>query len=95
MLFNLPTIPLCVNKATTCEDVERFAKNKAPLDDMLMKCVKARHKEDSEKTLEEELKDLKCGFGGVPIHSTLSFTPDELKYEDIQQTIKAINESEK
>ena len=60
-----------------------------------MKCVKARHKEDSEKTLEEELKDLKCGFGGVPIHSTLSFTPDELKYEDIQQTIKAINESEK
>ena len=89
------TIPFVVNKATTCEDVERFAKNKAPLDDMLMKCVKARHKEDSEKTLEEELKDLKCGFGGVPIHSTLSFTPDELKYEDIQQTIKAINESEK
>ena len=89
------TIPFVVNKAATCEDVERFAKNKAPLDDMLMKCVKARHKEDSEKTLEEELKDLKCGFGGVPIHSTLSFTPDELKYEDIQQTIKAINESEK
>ena len=45
--------------------------------------------------VEEELKDLKCGFGGVPIHSTLSFTPDELKYEDIQQTIKAINEAEK
>lgn len=89
------TIPFVVNKAATCEDVERFAKNKAPLDDMLMKCVKARHKEDSEKTLKEELKDLKCGFGGVPIHSTLSFTPDELKYEDIQQTIKAINESEK
>ena len=89
------TIPFVVNKAATCEDVERFAKNKAPLDDMLMKCVKAQHKEDSEKTLEEELKDLKCGFGGVPIHSTLSFTPDELKYEDIQQTIKAINESEK
>lgn len=89
------TIPFVVNKAATCEDVERFAKNKAPLDDMLMKCVKARHKEDSEKTLEEELKDLKCGFGGVPIHSTLSFTPDELKYEDIRQTIKAINESEK
>lgn len=89
------TIPFVVNKAATCGDVERFAKNKAPLDDMLMKCVRARHKQDSEKTLEEELKDLKCGFGGLPIHSTLSFTPDELKYEDIQNTIKAINEAEK
>ncbi|MBU5478157.1 glycoside hydrolase family 3 C-terminal domain-containing protein [Eubacterium sp. MSJ-13] len=87
-------IPFAVNKSTTCEDVERFAKNKAPLDKMLMKCVKAQHKADSPKTEEEELKDLKCGFGGVPLHSTLSFTPDELKYEDIRQTIAAINESE-
>lgn len=88
-------LPFVVNKTTTCEDVERFAKDKTPLDEMLMKCVKAQHKADSEKTEEEELKELKCGFGGVPIHSTLSFTPDELKYEDIQQTIEAINKAEK
>ena len=87
-------IPFVVNKSTTCEDVERFAKNKAPLDEMLMKCVKAQHKEESPKTEEEELKDLKCGFGGVPLHSTLSFTPDELKYEDIQNAINEINKWE-
>lgn len=87
-------IPFAVNKSTTCEDVERFAKNKAPLDEMLMKCVKSQHKADSPKNEEEELKDLKCGFGSVPLHSTISFTPDELKYEDIVQTITAINESE-
>lgn len=42
-------IPFVVNKSTTCEDVERFAKNKAPLDEMLMKCVKAQHKKSLQK----------------------------------------------
>lgn len=38
---------------------------------------------------------MKAMFTGTPLHSILSFSSEELTYEDIQDTIRKLNEAEK
>ena len=37
---------------------------------------------------------MKSMFSGTPLHSILSFSGEELHYEDIQNTIQALNDAE-
>ena len=78
-------IPFHACETTTCEDVELFAKDTRPLDEMLSK---SRHDNVSD---EETIQKMRKDFGGTPIHSILSFSSENLKYEDICKTIQELN----
>lgn len=82
-------IPFHACETTTCEDVELFAKDTGPLDEIL---VKSRHDNVSDK---ETIQKMRKDFGGAPIHSILSFSSGNLKYEDICRTIQELNDAGK
>lgn len=88
------TIPFIADETTTCEDVERFAKDTAPLDHMLRISGFAENtggvENDSMGAGTDEL--MRNMFSGTPLHSILSFSGEELTYEDIQETIRKLNE---
>lgn len=85
-------IPFVADETTTCEDVALFAKDTAPLDHMLRISGFAEHTsnvdDESMGAGTEEL--MKNMFSGTPLHSILSFSGDELTYEDIQETIRKL-----
>ena len=78
-------IPFHACETTTCEDVELFAKDTRPLDEML-----AKSRQDNASD-EETIQKMRRDFGGTPIHSILSFSSENLKYEDICRTIQELN----
>lgn len=82
-------IPFHACETTTCEDVELFAKDTRPLDEML-----AKSRQDNVSD-EETIQKMRSDFGGTPIHSILSFSSQNLKYEDIRNTIQELNNAEK
>lgn len=84
-------LPFHACDTTTCKDVELFAKDSSPLDEMLLKS-KADEKNRT-STDEEVINQLKTTFEETPIHSILSFSGKALKYEDIQTTLKKLNGS--
>lgn len=84
-------LPFHACDTTTCKDVELFAKDSSPLDEMLLKS-KADEKNRT-STDEEVINHLKTTFEETPIHSILSFSGKALKYEDIQTTLKKLNGS--
>lgn len=88
-------IPFVADETTTCEDVELFAKDIKPLNEMLIKSKfdKATDKENDESMGAGTAEMMRAMFAGTPIHSILSFSGKELKYEDIQETIKKLNEA--
>lgn len=87
-------IPFIAGETTTCEDVELFAKDTAPLDHMLRISGFAENtngvENDSMGAGTDEL--MHNMFSGTPLHSILSFSGEELTYEDIQETIRKLNE---
>lgn len=84
-------LPFHACDTTTCKDVEIFAKDSSPLDEMLLKS-KADEKNRT-GTDEEIINQLKTAFEETPIHSILSFSGKALKYEDIQTALKKLNGS--
>ncbi len=84
-------LPFHACDTTTCKDVELFAKDSSPLDEMLLKS-KADEKNRT-GTDEEIINQLKTAFEETPIHSILSFSGKALKYEDIQTALKKLNGS--
>lgn len=84
-------LPFHACDTTTCKDVELFAKDSSPLDEMLLKS-KADEKNRT-STDEEVINQLKTTFEETPIHSIISFSGKALKYEDIQTTLKKLNGS--
>ncbi len=89
-------IPFMVTDCSTCEDVYLFANDKAPLDAMLEKSgfAQATNKEDNDSMGAGTAKMMRAMFSDTPLHSILSFSSDELSWEDIQDTIRAINEKQ-
>jgi len=91
------TIPFHVSETTTCEDVELFARDTKPLDDILLKS-KYNSIEDMKNDFtssEDTIKKLRKNFGGSVIHAILSFSGKALTYEDICNAVKKLNEAEK
>ncbi|MCI5639664.1 MAG: fibronectin type III-like domain-contianing protein, partial [Lachnospiraceae bacterium] len=89
------TIPFVADETTTCEDVELFAKDGSPLDEMLAKSgfAEATARDDEDEAMGSGTADMmKAMFTGTPLHSILSFSGEELTYEDIQETIRKLNE---
>lgn len=84
-------LPFHACDTTTCKDVELFAKDSSPLDEMLLKSKS--DEKDRTSTDEEVINQLKTTFEETPIHSILSFSGKALKYEDIQTTLKKLNGS--
>ncbi len=62
-----------------------------PLDDMLLKSRQDKDKNGNEADNEKALREMKTAFEETPLHSILSFSSSELKYEDIQETLKKLN----
>ncbi|MCX4326233.1 MAG: glycoside hydrolase family 3 C-terminal domain-containing protein [Lachnospiraceae bacterium] len=83
-------LPFHACDTTTCKDIELFADNTSPLDEMLLK---SKADEKNNGTDEEIIKQLKTAFEETPVHSILSFSSKALKYEDIQLALKKLNNS--
>ena len=90
-------IPFVADHITTCEDVELFAKDGSALDEMLRRSGFAEATDhDGDDSMGSGAADMmKAMFTGTPLHSILSFSSEELTYEDIQDTIRKLNEAEK
>lgn len=90
-------IPFVADYVTTCEDVELFAKDGSALDEMLRRGGFAEATDhDGDDSMGSGTADMmKAMFTGTPLHSILSFSSEELTYEDIQDTIRKLNEAEK
>lgn len=90
-------IPFVTDYVTTCEDVELFAKDGSALDEMLRRSGFAEATDhDGDDSMGSGTADMmKAMFTGTPLHSILSFSSEELTYEDIQDTIRKLNEAEK
>lgn len=90
-------IPFVADYITTCEDVELFAKDGSALDEMLRESGFAEATDhDGDDSMGSGTADMmKAMFTGTPLHSILSFSSEELTYEDIQDTIRKLNEAEK
>lgn len=90
-------IPFVADYITTCEDVELFAKDGSALDEMLRGSGFAEATDhDGDDSMGSGTADMmKAMFTGTPLHSILSFSSEELTYEDIQDTIRKLNETEK
>lgn len=90
-------IPFVADYMTTCEDVELFAKDGSALDEMLRRSGFAEATDhDGDDSMGSGTADMmKAMFTGTPLHSILSFSSEELTYEDIQDTIRKLNEAEK
>lgn len=89
-------IPFVADYMTTCEDVELFAKDGSALDEMLRRSGFAEATDhDGDDSMGSGTADMmKAMFTGTPLHSILSFSSEELTYEDIQDTIRKLNEAE-
>ena len=90
-------IPFVADYITSCEDVELFAKDGSALDEMLRGSGFAEATDhDGDDSMGSGTADMmKAMFTGTPLHSILSFSSEELTYEDIQDTIRKLNEAEK
>lgn len=90
-------IPFVADYITTCEDVELFAKDGSALDEMLRRSGFAEATDhDGDDSMGSGTADMmKAMFTGTPLHSILSFSSEGLTYEDIQDTIRKLNEAEK
>lgn len=89
-------LPFYADDITTCEDVELFAKNPSLLDSLLLKSGFDAATDKSEDKVDVGTVELmKAMYAGTPLHSILSFSGKELSYEDIQNTIREINKSQK
>lgn len=95
-LESTTTIPFQVTDISTCEDVYLFANEPAPLDAMLEKSgfADATNKEDDDSMGSGTAEMMRAMFSGTPLHSILSFSGEELTWEDIQETIRAINDKQ-
>jgi beta-glucosidase len=74
-----------------------FAKDGSALDEMLRGSGFAEATDhDGDDSMGSGTADMmKAMFTGTPLHSILSFSSEELTYEDIQDTIRKLNEAEK
>lgn len=90
-------IPFVADYITTCEDVELFAKDGSALDEMLRGSgfAEATDHDGDDSMGSGTANMMKAMFTGTPLHSILSFSSEELTYEDIQDTIRKLNEAEK
>lgn len=95
-LESTTTIPFQVTDISTCEDVYLFANEPAALDAMLEKSgfADATNKEDDDSMGAGTAEMMRAMFSGTPLHSILSFSGEELTWEDIQETIRAINDKQ-
>lgn len=86
-------LPFRVTETSSCDDVYTFANDPSPLDAMLTKSGFA----DATAAKEEDTMGggttmmMRAIFAETPLHSILSFSNEELSWQDIQDTIRAIN----
>ena len=85
-----------VTDISSCGDVYSLANDPSPLNALLAKSGFAnsadREGDDSMGAGTEMM--MRAMFEDTPLHSILSFSSDQLTWEDIQETIRAINEKQ-
>lgn len=86
-------LPFHAWDVTTCEDVQLFSRHPEILDELLNTSGFAdvgKRNDENEGTAEL----MKAMFAGTPLHSILSFSGEDLTYEEIQNTIQKLNDAE-
>lgn len=95
-LENNQKLPFMVTDISSCGDVYSLANDPSPLNALLAKSGFAdsadREGDDSMGAGTEMM--MRAMFEDTPLHSILSFSSDQLTWEDIQETIRAINEKQ-
>lgn len=95
-LENTKKLPFMVTDISSCGDVYSLANDPSPLNALLVKSGFAnsadREGDDSMGAGTEMM--MRAMFEDTPLHSILSFSSDQLTWEDIQETIRAINEKQ-
>lgn len=92
-IISTKQIPFVAGDTTTWADVKFFAKDPSVLDhirDVSGFTGEDRVNDDSLGAGADEM--MATMFADTPLHSILSFSGEELKYEDIQEAIQKINE---
>lgn len=89
-------LPFHVTDTSSCDDVFTFANDPSPLDAMLAKSgfAAATDKEEDDSMGAGTAKMMRAMYADTPLHSILSFSGRELTWQDIQDTIRAINEKQ-
>jgi beta-glucosidase len=89
-------LPFYVTDTSSCGDVFAFANDPSPLEAMLEKSkfADATNKEEDDCMGAGTSKMMQAMFADTPLHSILSFSGEDLTWEDIQNTIRAINEKQ-
>ena len=89
-------LPFRVTDISSCEDVYLFANDPSPLDAMLEKSgfAESTNKDGDDSMGAGTAEMMQAMFSGTPLHSILSFSTEDLTWQDIQDTIRAINEKQ-
>ena len=94
-LENEQKLPFIVTDITSCGDVYDHANDPSPLDDLMVKSgfIDSADKENDSMGGGTAMM-MRAMYNDTPLHSILSFSTDQLTWEDIQETIRAINEKQ-
>ena len=94
-LENDQKLPFIVTDITSCGDVYDHADDPSPLDDLMVKSgfIESAGKENDSMGGGTAMM-MRAMYNDTPLHSILSFSTDQLTWEDIQETIRAINEKQ-
>lgn len=86
-------LPFHAWDVTTCEDVELFSSHPEILDALLNTSgfAEVGQRADEDQCTAELMKAM---FAGTPLHSILSFSGEDLTHDQIQDTIRKLNEAE-
>ncbi|MCD7826063.1 MAG: glycoside hydrolase family 3 C-terminal domain-containing protein [Clostridiaceae bacterium] len=85
--------PFRVSDTTTCKDIALFSKNPDLLKEFFQKSGFVQ--ENADGNAEGSALELqKAMFADTPLHSVLSFSGEELRCEDIQNTLRKLAEAE-
>ena len=94
-LENDRKLPFTVTDISSCGDVYRFANDPSPLDTLLIKSGFADASDAAGDSMGGGTAEMmRAMYNDTPLHSILSFSSDQLTWEDIQETIRAINEKQ-
>lgn len=102
ILFTIPIhvtgttrLPFQATDITTFEDVQLFSKKPEILEELMKKSGFAQASYDENDSVDVGTVELmNAMYGGTPLHAILSFSGEDLTYEDIQEIIQKLNAAE-
>lgn len=86
-------LPFYADDTTTCDDIELFSSHPEILDELFNSSAFTDIGGQSEGE-GDAAERLRATFAETPLHSILSFSPEAVTWEQIQETIRRLNDAE-